>query len=270
MNLPDAGSIPAISIIIIITKLKHFMSKEGAKQGYVEMDEGAWEAAHAEKPFRDAISDYKESLSEEAKKALEWIASQEAEKAIAQFEKDKKDSPTLRTLRERTLATLNVPADVKSSFGKFDKEAINPTFLKNWQWALEEMGKLLVEKTLSGGGQASNKAALLELMGTELGEGIRRYASDGKENRLRGMSGNIARGELIAAVMAGDETRMGRMINEIAFQSSVSKREVIKEILSFLQKVRTEHQDVALHLDAALGKEGWLWDKKNKTYFEME
>ena len=88
----------------------------------------ASEAAGAEKPFRDALVDYRGSLSEKGKEALEYIASEEGRKAIAKYQEGEKEDPVVRILRERALATLELPKSVreiaegKAWRGKLDKD----------------------------------------------------------------------------------------------------------------------------------------------------
>lgn len=71
----------------------------------------AVEGAHAEKPFRDALVDYKEGLSEEANQALDWIASEEGEKAIEDYRKKQGDEriKARELLKQKALMILDQP-----------------------------------------------------------------------------------------------------------------------------------------------------------------
>jgi len=85
--------------------------RPGEEETRIQDVEEAQVGAYAEKPFRDALVEYRDSLSEEAQKSLDWIASREGEEAIAAYREEKAgEDPVTRVLRERAeeILTLNL------------------------------------------------------------------------------------------------------------------------------------------------------------------
>lgn len=73
----------------------------------------AEECAYAEKPYRDALVKYEESLTPEQKQALDWIASKEGEAAIQAYEEKKgEEDPRITQLRENALKLLEINNEV--------------------------------------------------------------------------------------------------------------------------------------------------------------
>jgi hypothetical protein len=105
----------------VILQVMGFESLEGGKNNIENIGEkqvgsneeqlvedvnAAWEAAKAEDPARTFLIEHKSELSEEQKKALEWFATSEGEKALANFWREKEEQKDI--IRERMFNILKI------------------------------------------------------------------------------------------------------------------------------------------------------------------
>ncbi len=115
--------------------------------------DAARETAYAEKPARDYIAVYKENLSAEARQSLEWIASQEGEKALQRYEETKnEEDPIVRVLRERALESIKFPKEISSTVRE-GHAVVGSIQGEEWvagcEWALSAFGGEMIKTTLA-------------------------------------------------------------------------------------------------------------------------
>ncbi len=241
------------------------------KDSIVDID-AAREAAFAEKPARDYIAEYKDQLSDEARQNLEWIASQEAEKALRRYEETKdEDDPVVRVLRERALESIEFPQEVRERFVTAAKEGavfIGDVPPEQWiagcEWALRDLGAELIDATISDGYKdLPQKKRNLERLGPGLQAGIE-YASRGGTLKAedRGTA-EVGWGVFIGNLMAG------KGIGTIEFLREMVNPRVLEQTMGFLTRARISHPEVAKSLDQDLSGRGWLWDKRQNKYIGM-
>lgn len=230
----------------------------------VEDIDAAWEAAHAEKPARDYIAEYRDQLSDEARQSLEWIASQEAEKALKHYEETKDaEDPVVRVLREHALESLQFPKDVAEWIerDKGSRHVSNEQWKKRCDWALQELGRELIEDTITNERIGlPQKKDQLKLLGRDLALGIKHtfFANQ--------------------PVYLSKEFSLGRFIGELMSRGSMKALDAVnpdtpgvevRERIGFMERARILYPEIAERLDVDLSERGWLWDKKQNKYIKV-
>lgn len=256
--------------------------------GIAHPDGPAWEVAHAEKPFRDAEIAYREQLSDAARQGLDWVASQEGEKAIAAYEATKnEEDPAVRVLRGKAEATLEVPQFIRELAESPDAK-IGTVDAKEWvrriEWGIREFGREAVDEILGSSIDNKAKQARLATIPGELGFGLQHVAKNwerGASSTERwhgadeGLSGAPYRrgatlapwGAIIGDIMAGE----GMHENVVSLMVRHGRRigDVIDSKISFYVRARTSFPAVSTGLDKSLERYGWVWDNKQKTYIKL-
>lgn len=251
-------------------------SPEAPGQQPIEDIDAAREAAYAEKPARDYIAEYKDQLSDGARQSLEWIASQEADKALQRYEETKDDEdPVVRILRERALESLEFPEEIRTEITNRKEERMiggggvqEKQWIAGCEWALRDLGAELIEATLTDKYlEPSQKQSALERLGPGLRSGV--YdAYRGRTIEARDVDrfpvpvGRLW-GYFVGNLMAN------RGIEAVKpLQHQVNPR-VLEHIMGFLGRARISHPEITENLDGDLSKRGWLWDKRKNTYLSM-
>lgn len=249
------------------------MPKEGAKPGYVEEDEGAWEAAHAEKPHQDALVDYKNSLSKAGKLALEWVASQEGEKALEKYRSAQKEDPEMRILRERALATLELPESARRIVTRRERVGkIDDSWAARCKYGLREFGKGLIEEIIRNQQMdATRKRAELERLGSDLGTGIGEYVEGKVAPEITLRPENILWGYIIAGLMdIGSTTSMDMALKKISFKTKTPEGSLVQKHFDFFERARRSYPEIGKNLDPLMEKYKWLWDETQKKYISIQ
>jgi hypothetical protein len=121
-------------------------NKEIPESKAIEDMGAAWEAAHAEKPFRDALIKHAEKLTPQEKEKLLWLASEEAEKAIEKFSKkkgeDRERAKEILKKRAMEAIALNLPLKLETMGAR---EPATKEFLS---WALTRIAEPEVDTIL--------------------------------------------------------------------------------------------------------------------------
>ncbi len=240
----------------------------------IEDVDAAREAAYAEKPARDYIAEYKGQLSDEARKNLEWIASQESDKALKRYEETKnEEDPVVRILRERALESIEFPKELQTDItNRKEERAIGGSGVqeKQWlagcEWALRDLGTELIEDTLTDKHlEPFQKKQALERLGPGLQAGV--YgAYRGRTIEARDAE-HVSAGELWGNFIGNLMANRGiEAVKPLAHR--VSPR-VLEQIMGFLSRARISHPEITENLDGDLSKRGWLWDKRKNAYISM-
>lgn len=238
-----------------------------SSQQPIEDVDAAREAAYAEKPARDYIAEYKEQLSPEARQSLEWIASQEAEKALKRYEETKNtEDPVVRVLRERALGSISMPVAVGAIAPRVG-EVQGKEWLAGCEWAIHDLGAELVESTLADTYMdIGQKKGALERLGPGLASGIERFYRGriirGGEDAER-FPAETLYGYFIGNLMAG------KGLEALSPLQTRGRPRILIQMTGFLARARNSYPEIAAALDRDMSGRGLLWDKKQGKYIEM-
>ena len=234
--------------------------------------EPAWEAAHAEKPFRDSLVDYRDSLSEEGKMALEYIASEEGKKAIAKYQETREESPAMRVLRDRALATLELPQNVREIYaGKAWKGSLDKDWAARCKYGLEELGKEFIERVLNDEHMnATQKLNDLKYLGPDIGDGINSFINGKSLREVGGGAENMLWGYLLASLMdVNSETKINLALESISKKTQTPEGTLLRRHFNFFERARKSYPEIGKKLDLLMDNFGWLWDKKQNKYISI-
>ena len=232
----------------------------------------ATEAAYAEKPYQDALVDYRENLSDEGKKALEYIASQEAEKALANYKSDQEESPDIRILRERALATLAIPASVDRKVERGFNGDMNPEWRNRCEYGVRELGSEMMERIIKDPDTETRyKMNHLRFLGSSLGRGVEIFSRGDVAEENKTQDTDVLWGDFIAAVMSKDRVGPTEVIlDHISRIQGRPAGTIISENLELFERLRRSYpQEVGSNLDHRMEQSGWIWNDKNKKYIEL-
>lgn len=248
-------------------------------EGRLDNDE-ALESAYAEKPYRDALADYKSGLSEAGKRALEWIASREAEKALEKYRSAQKEDPAMRILRQRALATLELPESVRRTVAQKERvaqrgrgEGIYNSWANRCKYGLQEFGKELIEKLLGDQQmEAVRKGAELKRLGFDLGTGVEHYIEGKIAPDITLRPENILWGYIIASMMdiINPETKIDTALGKISVKAKMPEKLLIQKHFGFFERARISYPEIGKNLDRVMEKYRWLWDETQKKYISIK
>jgi len=266
------------------------MTSESNPSERVEHPDGpAWEMAHAMKPFRDAEIEYRDQLSDSARQALDWIASKEAEKAVAAYEATRsEEDPAVRVLREKAEATLEVPQSIAKLAERPDTK-IGTLDAKEWvrrnEWGIREFGREAVDEILMSSADNQAKLARLQAIPGELGYGLMHVAKqwerqEGESERWHGADSEVAKGGSLASwgaiigdIMAGEGVHE-YIVTVMAWSGGQPGRaipieKIIDPKINFFGRARVSFPAVGAGLDKSLERYGWVWDEKQRKYIKL-
>ena len=253
--------------------------------------EEAWEAAHAEKPFRDAMLKYGEHLSDDEKEKLLWLASKEAEEAVEKYSKTKGEE------RERAKILLKskaLGAIEQGTPNKLDGVALREKAKEFIAWALAQMAEPDIDDVLGSKWSPETKQKALQKLQGGLLEGLLSGGSSG-------MGGFIAEKQL-PHPRPGEQkisthaiyNLKGLFIKELLISHPISAIDVMealkdnapvggspydeKVMLQIVEKWRVSPEidviidainDTRQIFDGGLQRMGFVWDPDAKKYIRM-
>lgn len=264
----------------------------GAPESYIQEKDAAEVGAYAEKPIRDAIVDYKKQLVEkygekeakQATEAMEWIASEEGEKAMAAYrEGQEQEDPRVTLLREKAKQTILLTEFLS------DDMMVEQVVAEQ----LKTVGMTEADKIITSGLTVTEKIEQVKIVGTALNSGVgasstsewpdevaQRYCKElGRGQWSVEQTVFLLKGRMIADMALGKGKRGIATLESIAGLEDRSINEVVAENLDVILGTRKQIQDVFPEVDAGQrnkwidqGMEnlGWLWDKTNETYVGPE
>lgn len=229
--------------------------------------EEAREGAYAEKPFRDTLIKYEKELPRKAKKALEWIASKEGEKAMAKYREEKSaENPVIKILREKAIETLGFSQDDRNFLmDKMWQDPDDRTGEKKvniLQEAVKQMSLPVIEGILSSSMRIENTKDRLIELGFDAKNGLKMsydpnvgYDSasniaeklkwgSGKKRDLDQRGADTLRGLFVGFLMRGEGEKAIeslQIIDSYYFRNYPSKYtsgEEIKKYLDFISEAR--------------------------------
>lgn len=244
----------------------------------VEDKNEAEESAYAEKPYRDAAAEYGEKLSPEAKQALDWIASQEGEKAIEAYRsRDASQKETAaRILKEKTLDAIVLRRASPDSYVIHEEESGGGWEREEWDGLIEDINELEkrvaepeIETLLSSAISPQEKQRQLK----DLIKAFRDVASgnfDFLNNRYD-----------YEAILARELAMGGTMYSLDRILGDFTQRELggISQYMDLITEVRsgkvaTKAPDSSREgrnkkIDGVLEGLGYHWDEKTKKYARL-
>lgn len=233
----------------------------------IEDTAAATEAAYAEKPARDYLAEYKEQLTPEAQQALNWIASEEARKALENYDANKNaENPVIRVLREKALNTLEFDLskaadELKSQLGYLPDRWIDQTGA-----ILEQLGKSLIEDILKDETSNNAKLSALRNLGFDLLQGALASIERQDRSHTPGYFESYDWGLSVSEV-----TSRGELSNK--FVTALTQEEDPKHeiVLSILNEAHLSYPDPAINkkLDRNVESCGYIWDSKQNKYLKL-
>ena len=245
----------------------------------IEDIEAAEAAAYAEKPARDWIAENREKLSEEQLRSLEWFATSEGEKALAENAKDKDE--TRRLVEDKAFSFFDLDSDNKE-VGEATRQLMGAAVSKELQnERLSTAQKLDSIRNIAirfGSGfreirhrkSPYEAVAVAERLREEADRKYAGYETRGGERRpLETDVGSVRAGEYLKGALAAAlvleqkediEPILGRLI-----QLSENPQELLGPILS---RLAPYHQD--RFIDKLLEDNGYIFDSKNNSYRLVE
>lgn len=259
---------------------------ENLARGNVRDVGAATEMAYAEKPFREAEVDYREQMSHEAREALNFIASKEAEKALERYEatKDEED-PVVRVLREKALAgfeAVNGMGDKFIHHAAVDRQfgSIGRTPVREWveriNWGTKELAGELVDEILKSSGDNKEKLQQLRDLGIQFQKGLSFAFSEAPRVGM-GYTGYVGvasdKAGRWAAVLADMMAERGLNESQLKWLAISGKDSdvaaTIDKELGFFERTRISFPSTGTALDKDMEKYGWTWDKKQGKYIKL-
>jgi len=219
------------------------------------------------------IFKYKESLSEEGRKALEWIASQEAEEALQKYALEKgEDDPVIDMLRARALATLELPSNAKKvEAGGMWRGTIDKDWATRCRETLKLFGSSMIEDILADPhSDNSQKIHRLKDLGADLAEGIQ-YAVDGDFTSVAMSQSETKHWGLFISELVNTGGNPGAILGIISKEAMTPRGTLIQKQLPLFEQVRRSYPELGEKMDKLMEMDGigWLWDSKNNKYISI-
>lgn len=279
-------------------------------EGYIDKDE-ALVTAHAEKPFRDAArnEEYAKEAPAGTKEFLDWVASEEGEKALELFrtQSGAEKSRAREILLNKAVDGIFIPNLIWSlerekehlDLGPKEEEDKKQTFLGS-----VDVGKIIakpeIEKILDGeeADKPSKAACAARIFSNVLRNGKSVNPTEISNNLLivgekrlekyekeADLARRLVRGHSVADCLR--ELAMGTYVRTGFFQDSAKEAEIKKETVNLVRNYLGLITDVregkiaggvsesfkkkrAYDLDVDLERAGFVFDEKSRKYIEVK
>jgi hypothetical protein len=237
---------------------------------------------YAEKPFRDALIEYKNQLSDEQKKALEMIATTEGQKAMAAYREAKSlEDPRITALRQNALQTVRLSEEARTYIagGKGGEQRLAIT-----EDLVKITAALEIDRTLADTTDFSNdfskKAQRLGKLGAAIERGAQMayykpLTDYGIASLGRDDGPDVLRGYFISE-LANGKGGIG-VLAEIAKCEGRQPEEVIADYVPMIAGVRKQHPRLNTDefnptrkpIDEGLLKFNFVWSPGTETFIHM-
>ena len=227
----------------------------------VEDVEAARAGAHAEKPFREALMEGKYALSDEAKKALDFIASAEGEKAIKNYQEMNESAK--EAFLDKIRPGFHVSIATMKDKWRFFPPDTGPNAVTA---AMSHYGEMALQKIISGGGTTEEKLRSIQSVVPSLWRGYSEIQertnkmSDAKAAEYREHNPLLSLGEKVMRVARG-KVELLDLNTDLTLANQLHQ--------AYLDD--NPHTNFAgARLDSFMAENGYKWNEKVGEYVKLE